>query len=150
MPKLALLTVAAVLASGCALNREQTGALAGGAVGAAAGSAVGAGSGRTVAIILGALAGTAVGASIGKHMDEQDRQQTAQVLESNKTGQSSTWTNPDTQNQYTVTPTKTYQSEGEPCREFTMNADVGGKSQQVYGTACRQADGSWKIVNSSQ
>jgi surface antigen len=26
---------------------------------------------------------------------------------------------------------------------------VGGKMQQGYGTACRQPDGSWRIVNSA-
>jgi surface antigen len=139
-------TLAVVLSSGCALTQEQSGAAVGGAVGAAAGSAVGAGSGRVVAIILGALAGTAIGANIGRHMDEQDRVRTAQVMEYNKTGQASTWNNPDTQTSYTVTPTRTYDASEGPCREFTMDADIGGKPNQVYGTACRQTDGSWKIV----
>lgn len=137
-----------MIVSGCALNREQTGALAGGMVGAATGSTIGGGSGRTAAIILGALLGTAIGANIGRHMDEQDRMKTAQVLESNKTGQPTTWINPDTRDRYTVTPTRTYEEQGTPCREFTMNANVGDETQKVYGTACRQSDGSWKIVNS--
>jgi surface antigen len=135
------------LVSSCALTQEQTGALTGGAVGAAAGSAVGAGSGRTVAIILGALVGSAIGANIGRHMDEQDRIRTASVMETNRTGQTTTWRNPDTQTDYAVTPTRTYSTtDGAPCREFTMDATIGGKAEQVYGTACRQADGSWKIV----
>ncbi|MEJ2591594.1 MAG: RT0821/Lpp0805 family surface protein [Candidatus Thiodiazotropha sp.] len=142
------MVMTATMVTGCALNREQTGALTGGVVGAAAGSAVGGGSGRTAAIILGALVGTAVGANIGHHMDEQDRMRTAQVFESNKTGESSTWVNPDTRDRYTVTPTRTYEEQGTPCREFTMNANVGDETQKIYGTACRQSDGSWKIVNS--
>jgi hypothetical protein len=24
---------------------------------------------------------------------------------------------------------------------------IGGKNEQIYGTACRQADGSWKVKN---
>ena len=31
------------------------------------------------------------------------------------------------------------------CREFTQNVNVGGRTQQSYGTACRQADGSWQV-----
>lgn len=136
----------AILLHGCTTTQEQSGAVLGGVAGAAAGSAVGGGSGRAVAIILGALVGSTVGANIGRHMDEQDRIRTAEAMEYNPSGYSSKWHNPDTQTQYTVTPTRTYASGEGPCREFTMDAEVGGKSQQVYGTACRQADGSWKIV----
>ena len=67
-------------------------------------------------------------------------------LETVRTGVSSEWVNPDTEYEYSVTPTRTYESDaGTPCREFTMDADIGGKTEQVYGTACRQADGSWKM-----
>lgn len=138
--------LAASLIAGCATTQEQSGALLGGAAGAAAGSAVGGGSGRTAAIILGALIGSVVGANIGRHMDEQDRIRTAETMEYNPTGRSSTWRNPDTQAAYTVTPTRTYETNAGPCREFTMDAEVGGRPEQVYGTACRQPDGSWKIV----
>jgi surface antigen len=141
-----ILTVSVL--SGCAgMTKQDTGTLVGGAVGAAVGSSIGKGEGRTAAIILGAIAGSMIGNRIGQYMDEQDRMKTAQVLEYNRTGQSTTWQNPDTGYQYDVTPTQTYQTaEGTPCREFTMDADIGGKKQQVYGTACRQADGSWKII----
>lgn len=32
------------------------------------------------------------------------------------------------------------------CREYTADADVNGRAQQVYGTACMQPDGTWQIV----
>jgi hypothetical protein len=32
------------------------------------------------------------------------------------------------------------------CREFQQTITVGGQTQEAYGTACRQSDGSWKIV----
>lgn len=131
--------------SACATH-QQTGALIGGATGAAVGSTIGKGGGRTAAIILGAILGTAVGARIGQSMDEQDRINTAYAMERNPTGTTSSWVNPDTGASYAVTPTRTYDTAQGPCREFTMNANVGGQPQQVYGTACRQADGSWKIV----
>jgi surface antigen len=152
MKRFVAITMSAILSasliSGCAnMTKEDTGTLLGGAVGAAVGSGVGKGEGRTAAIILGAIAGSMIGSKIGQYMDEQDRMKTAQVLEYNRTGQTGTWHNPDTGYQYEVTPTKTYDTnEGTPCREFTMDAQVGGKTQQVYGTACRQADGSWKMV----
>ena len=139
----------AILVSGCASNRgpqEESGTIVGGVVGAAVGSTIGKGDGRIAAIILGTLTGSMVGANIGRHMDRQDRIRTAETMEYNRTGQAAQWKNPDSGNHYTVTPTRTYESNQGPCREFTMDAVVGGKTQQVYGTACRQADGSWKIV----
>ncbi len=134
------------LSAGCAMNQEQGGALLGGVAGAAAGSAIGRGSGQTAAIILGALLGSVAGANIGRHMDEQDRVRAAQVFESYPTGSSATWRNPDSGTDYTVTPTRTYDTAQGPCREFTMRATIGGRPDTVYGTACRQADGSWKVV----
>jgi surface antigen len=71
---------------------------------------------------------------------------TAQTLETVRTGVPSTWQNPDSGYQYEVTPTRTYETAGTPCREYTVDAVIGGKREQVYGTACRQADGSWKVM----
>lgn len=134
------------LFAGCE-TREDTGAVIGGLTGAAVGSAVGGGEGRTAAIIIGTLAGTVIGSKIGRQMDEQDRMRTAQALEYNRTNQTTAWRNPDSGHSYTVTPTETYERDnGQPCREFTMDAYIGGKTEQVYGTACRQPDGSWKVV----
>jgi len=141
--------IALSLLAGCAtVTKEQTGAVVGGAAGAVIGAQVGDGSGRDIAIALGAIAGSMIGAQIGRYMDEQDRTNTAIALEKNRTGEVSTWKNPDTGNNYAVTPTRTYEAAGQgPCREFTMDADIGGEPQQVYGTACRQSDGSWNMTS---
>jgi len=34
-----------------------------------------------------------------------------------------------------------------PCREFQVRANVGGRDEEVYGTACREADGSWRVID---
>lgn len=99
----------------------------------------------TAAIIAGTIAGAAIGGAIGRSMDETDRLKTAATLETVRTGVSSTWRNPDTGVAYAVTPTKTYESASGPCREYTIDALIGGKKEKIYGTACRQPDGSWKI-----
>jgi len=98
---------------------------------------------RTAAIIAGTMAGAAIGGSIGQTMDEVDRMKTAQSLEAVRTGVPSAWQNPDTGNQYSVTPTRTFVTAEGPCREYTINALIGGQQETVYGTACRQPDGSW-------
>ena len=125
-------------------TQQQTGAVAGAVIGGVVGSTIGGGTGRTVAIVAGTVAGAVIGGRIGAKMDEADKLKAAQALESTPTGQSSTWKNPDTGAQYTMTPTRTTESSAGPCRDFTVNAQVDGKPEQVQGTACRQADGSWK------
>lgn len=144
------LLLSSLLFTGCATyqgEHEQTGMVIGGVLGGLLGSQVGRGDGRTAAIIIGTLAGTAIGGSIGQSMDETDRMRTSHSLETVRTGVSSQWQNPDTGNTYTVTPTRTYETSGSPCREYTIDAVIGGRPEQVYGTACRQPDGSWKTQN---
>ncbi len=118
----------------------------GGALGGALGSQIGGGEGRTVATIVGTLVGASIGGAVGRSMDEQDRIKVAHSLETVRTGVASQWRNPDTGNEYTVVPTRTYDAGGTPCREYTVNATIGGKREKVYGTACRQPDGSWKTA----
>ncbi len=78
-------------------------------------------------------------------MDDTDRLKTAHTLETVRTGVSSEWKNPDTGNEYRVTPTRTYETIEGPCREYTLDATIAGKPETVYGTACRQPDGSWRV-----
>jgi surface antigen len=85
-----------------------------------------------------------IGGKIGQKMDEADKLKAAQALETTPTGQGASWKNPDTGAMYTMTPTRTYDAGGTPCRDFNVQAMVDGKPEQVTGTACRQADGSWK------
>jgi len=126
-------------------NREAVGKVIGGVVGGVLGAQIGKGDGKTLATIAGAVAGWFVGGQIGKSMDDADRYCTGQVLEHAEDGHPIKWKNPNTNTDYTVTPTRTYQNNGQYCREYTSEADVGGKKEQIYGTACRQADGSWNI-----
>jgi surface antigen len=119
--------------------------VSGAVIGGVVGSTIGGGTGRTVAIVAGTVAGALIGSHVGKRMDEADRLKAAQALENAPTGQQTTWRNPDSGAQYTVTPTRTYEASAMPCRDFTVNATVDGKPETVKGNACRQADGSWKL-----
>ena len=139
--------VVAALATACETppTKETKGAVAGAVVGGVVGSTIGGGTGRTVAIVAGTFAGMLIGGHIGGKMDEADKLRAEKALEDNQTGQKTTWKNPDSGNQYTVTPTKTYEASGAPCRDFTVDANVDGKADTVKGTACRTADGTWKV-----
>ena len=127
-------------------THAQQGEVLGGVIGGVVGSQIGEGHGKTVAIIVGTIAGAMIGRHIGETMDDADRMQTAQALNTARTGVGTTWVNPDNGNRYTVTPTATYERNEGPCREFRLDAEVGDNpSEEVYGTACLQPDGSWLI-----
>lgn len=127
-------------------SHAQQGEVLGGVIGGVIGAQIGEGRGRTAAIIVGAIAGAMIGRHVGESMDDTDRMKTAMVLNDSQSGQSTTWVNPDTGHKYTVTPTRTYEQSSGPCREFRLDATVGGQTNQdVYGTACLQADGSWLV-----
>lgn len=148
---LAAMTLAAVTAlGGCAANNtgranEQAGVVIGAIAGGLLGSTMGKGSGKTAAIMAGTVAGAIIGGRIGQSMDATDRLKTNNVLETVPDNRSTTWHNPNSGYEYTVTPTKTVEYEEGPCREYVVKAKIGGKLEDVYGTACRQPDGSWKI-----
>lgn len=142
-------SVLAVSAAGCAQNpsQETVGGLTGAVIGGVVGQQIGEGRGKDLATIAGVVLGAAVGANIGRHLDAQDELRAQQALETNRTGQVSQWTNPDTGAQVAVVPTRTYENPyGQYCREYQTEVTVGGKVEKAYGTACRQPDGSWKIV----
>jgi surface antigen len=128
-------------------SKQDQGFIIGAIAGGLLGNQIGGGSGRALATIVGAAAGAAIGGSIGRTMDETDRMNAALALENVRTGVPSSWVNPDTGYEYVVTPTNTYDSGTGPCREYTMDATIGGKTEQIYGTACRQADGSWQVID---
>ena len=134
--------------SGGGINKQQGGTVIGGVLGGVLGSTVGEGKGKVAATIAGALIGGLIGGSVGASLDRADELKAQQVLEGNRINQASTWHNPDTGNDVTVTPTRTYnRASGQTCREYTTSVVIQGKRETAHGNACRQPDGSWKIVN---
>jgi len=149
MKKAVITSVLALsLLSGCAqVNNEGTGTVAGGLLGGLLGSQFGSGSGKVAAAVGGAFVGSILGGNIGRYMDAQDQARMQRALETAPTGKPITWKNPDNGNKYTVKATRTFYHDEQACREYTTNAVIGGKSEQIHGKACRQSDGSWKVIN---
>lgn len=129
-------------------EKTQIGAAAGAAGGGLLAAATGAsGAGIAAGVLLGGL----LGGVVGNYLDEQDKEMMASTtqrsLESGQTGQTSTWRNPDSGHYGSVTPTDTYQrSDGTYCRDFQQTVTVDGETETATGTACRQPDGSWRVV----
>lgn len=96
-------------------------------------------------------AGGSAGPDAAASLDKSDRlaqQQTTQnALETSPSFRTSEWMNPETGHSGTVTPQPAFVNpQGRYCREYQQIVTIGGKSVEAYGTACRQPDGSWKIV----
>jgi len=126
-------------------NREVLGQVVGGGLGALAGSQIGSGDGRLVAVAAGTIIGVLVGGEVGRHMDRTDALCIDQALEAAPDGETIIWNN--NRENYSVTPLETVVAEDNRyCREYIAQSTVGGQVQQVYGTACRQPDGSWQLV----
>ena len=101
-----------------------------------------------VGAAIGAGIGLLLGYMVGNEMDKYDKEQINKTLESQPSGKPMTWKNPDSGNYGDVTPVRSYNSQqGQYCREFQQTIYVDGKREQGYGTACRQPDGSWQLVD---
>lgn len=142
------------LVAGCDTmgRKEGLGTVVGATAGGILGHQVGRGSGKTAATVAGIFLGGMLGRNIGASLDQYDKEllskATYNALESQRIGEASEWRNPDTGHRGTVVPTKTYQSAtGRYCREFQQTVTIGNEAKEAYGTACRQPDGSWKIIS---
>ena len=152
---LALLLVAALSLSACQSQgwgpKQTIGTLGGAAGGALLGNQFGKGTGNVVATALGAVAGAWLGNEVGSSLDNADKaalNNAQSQAYSAPVGQTISWNNPQSGNTGTFTPVRDgTAANGAYCREFQQTVNVGGQKQQAYGTACRQPDGNWQIVN---
>ena len=129
-------------------NQQLFGGALGAIVGGLLGSKVGKGSGKLAATAAGTLLGALAGASIAQSMDTADNECVRKALDAAPDQKQVAWRNPDANAQYTVTPVKSYNDRaGRYCREYITEAVIGGRTEKVYGTACRQPDGAWQVVS---
>lgn len=144
------------VAAGCAeydrLGTKQTvGTLGGAALGGLLGAQFGSGTGQLAATGAGVLIGALAGSEVGRSLDRADRVYADRAISRAHTapiGETITWSNAETGNRGSITPVRDgVSTAGHYCREFQQTITVGGKTQQGYGVACQQPDGSWRIVS---
>lgn len=135
--------------TGCdTMTNQDAGAITGAVAGGLIGSTVGQGSGQFLAIAAGTLAGAYIGGAVGRNMDESDRLKMKEALENNDIDEPAYWRNAHTKTRYRVVPVRNVVIKGNKyCREYRTVAEIAGKKQEMYGTACRQPDGSWKAIS---
>jgi len=148
--------VVALAVAGCASgggpSKQTVGSLGGAALGGLLGAQFGSGTGRLAATALGVVAGGLVGSEIGKSMDETDRLQ-AERAQSQAygapIGQQIAWNNPSSGHYGTVTAVADGydQRNNSYCRQFEQRVTIDGRAEVATGNACRQRDGTWKIID---
>lgn len=153
--KITAIVLATALMAGCVTQgnqKEFAGTLLGAGLGGLAGSQIGSGKGQLAAVAVGTLAGAFIGRGIGQSLDNVDKLYAERAKSSAAAvpvGQTVAWNNPNSGNSGTVTAVRdgTNTQTGAYCREYRTTVDVGGSTQEAYGTSCRQPDGSWQIIN---
>lgn len=158
LKSIAAISLVAVSVSACAgsnMGQKQTvGGVLGAIGGGVAGAQFGKGNGQLVGVAAGTLLGALIGSEAGKSLDRADQlamgQTVHKALETSPSNRPVQWSNPDSGHSGTVTPQPAYtNTQGRYCREFQQTVIVGGQEESAYGTACRQPDGSWQIVNAA-
>jgi len=112
------------------------------------------GSTKLFATATGVFVGALIGSEIGRYMDDVDQMRARQanvMAQYAPVGEQISWNNPQTHNAGSITPTRDgYSASGNYCREFYQTVSIGGRTENAYGTACQQPDGSWQILPSFQ
>ena len=143
-------------------QKVNFGGIAGAAVGALAGGFAGAefggGLGQALFISAGVMTGASVGYEAGTILYPSDQaayDNNARIaLNTTTNGKVSDWVNSKTGNSGIFTPTKTFVTgDGRSCRNYRstlalkVKEDKTGFVTHQEGTACQQADGSWRAVS---
>ncbi|OEU68713.1 MAG: hypothetical protein BA863_03845 [Desulfovibrio sp. S3730MH75] len=141
MKKMILLAIMCVLlvGSGCA-NKAQSGA----GIGALAGATIGAltFNNKASGAAIGGGIGLLMGYIVGNEWDKSDEKKVEKSLEHSKSGETTSWKNPDTGKSYTASPSPAYVNQNKLCRDVTITEDGG---EQIMAKACRGDDGVWRL-----
>ncbi len=144
LPMILVLSLALV-AAGCA-NKAQSGAAAGATAGALVGALTS--KNKLTGAAIGAGAGLLLGYVIGNELDKNDQKQINHTLETQPSGQTTTWKNPDSGRYYSATPEPAYTGpDNRTYRDIWIETtDSEGKPQKVKAKAYRNDDGTWVLV----
>ena len=127
-------------------NLDEIGAVLGGIAGAGIGSEVAKGDDRPVAIVVGTVIGAVIGAEIGRRMDDRDRSCAGQALERASSGQTVTWSNPQSRVSYKLTPLGDNVRRDDGCRTFKLVAHGEFGLSEGRTTACVDDSGVWNLA----
>lgn len=136
-------------------DREVVGTLLGGILGGVIGNQFGHGRGRTAATVFGVILGGIAGREISRNNWCNDRRADAyyynnayyDAFDEPDYGRRYEWNNRYSGNRGYVEPTGETSYQGnDDCRQFTQVIYIDGRQEEATGIACRQPNGSWRIV----
>jgi surface antigen len=89
-----------------------------------------------------------IGKRVGLTMDQIDQACVARILEFAPDRAAIRWYGAAKMDYggpaFIVTPLRTFERDGQFCRDYQATATVGGEDEQAVGTACRMTDGVWR------
>lgn len=148
--------LAASSVAGCAYIEEQTGfsknTQRGAAAGATFGGVIAALSNANPAwvaasVIMGGVTGGVIGDYLDKRSAEKAASNQYNSLQTLGQGQSSSWTNSSTGHSGSTTVTRVYTTAGgATCKDFVEVIETPQKTFRENGTACQQANGSYRVI----
>lgn len=130
-------------------NDETAGAIAGAIIGGVVGNQVFRGE-RGLGTVAGVVLGGYAGSRLARSNDDCDQYYASNAyhdaFESDSYDRVS-WRNPRSGNYGYVEPADDYRDRrGRECRNFEQEIYIDGDRETADGVACRQSDGTWKII----
>lgn len=100
-------------------------------------------------VVAGAAIGPLVGPRLARAMDDVDHHCVGRTLEYAPDSHRVGWQSETNGAAYTVVPVLTFQNQsGLYCREYVASVTIAGKAQESLASACRAANGTWKLLRS--
>jgi surface antigen len=100
---------------------------------------------------VGPLQGTLLSADVGRSLPQDDREKALQAeyeaLEYGRPGVPVSWSGRRAANYGEIVVGSTYEVNRLECREFTHTIWIGGRARVAKGTACRQPDSTWRVLD---
>jgi surface antigen len=146
---IAMAATASLSLAGCMGNgpNQDAGTLFGAATGAIVGGALG--NGSLGAVAAGAVIGGFLGNAIGSELDANDQRLAMnaqyQALDAGPTGAPVQWRG--RHNYGNVVAGSPYRVNDYNCRDYTHTIYIDGRPEIARGTACRQPDGTWRVIS---
>jgi len=128
---------------------QVVGTVAGAYVGGSLGAELGGGLGQLISTSIGVVLGAGSGYVAGTLLEPSDyafyNDNAQQTLSAENDGVFTDWSNPETGNGGIFRATRSFTTgDGRYCREFRAAMAVAGTIENREGSACQQADGSWR------
>ncbi len=136
----------------CRTSADPAGVIIGALIGGLIGNAAGNRNNTTATTAAGVILGGALGAAMTKNMDCNDRSYAYKTyyngLNAGRSGARYQWQNPANGHRGEFNVGRYYNDpDNFRCADFTQVIYINGRPENARGTACRQPDGSWAIVN---